>query len=858
MKRLKKTLFVTAPRPTRLAALIAGSCFAAMATLPSHAQDAAKKDDAAAAGATDVLNLNKIVVTGSSGGVSKMRSSVSVTDVEQQQVADFSPRSEAEVLHLIPGIRADSSAGPGGNSNISVRGLPIATGGSKYVQMQEDGLPVVEFGDMNFGNNDYWIRYDTNVDRIQTIRGGSASTFASHAPGAIINFISKTGEEEGGSVGVSRGLGYDETRVDAEYGGKISPTLRFHVGGFFRDGEGPRSISSGNAEQGYQIKANLTKTFNGDKGYFRASLKILSDHAPTYTSYPAAVSISGKTVGGFSSIPGFDALKDSQYSVFNTSMATVGPYGTGTGGSNLTNGITVETKAVGLEFHNQLENGFTVDDKFRYASSSSKFQTQFWGLDTLASSLSSKGAASAWYANGPKAGQQVTQSNLSSGFISNSAAINQQSPDMGNYANDLSLNRKLKFSDASSLDAKLGYYRSNQKVVQNWAISPLSMEVGKDGALIDYKDAAGAALTTMGLSGYNNNWGDCCARHVDASFTTDAPYLALNFASGPVDLDASLRHDSFKAQGYANKGVLLANGLDVNGDGKITGAEKNVMTVDVANPQPVNYTIGYTSYSLGANYQINKDLSGFARVSEGGRAVADRFLLSGNFDSAGKLLPGADKAAVAKVKQQEAGLKYRGRADWGSFGVFGTIYHTSVNEFNYDQTLIPKGLNPISQDGYKSDGFELESVFKFGNFGLNANAVYTNAQITVSSGGNVGKVPHGTSKFTYVLSPRYDLGFGSVGAAVVGKSALWADDGNNVQVEGHYQVNAFVNVDIAKDTTLSLNVNNLLNKLAPASGVDQGSIASIQALGAAVGKAGVVSMGPEAGRTVSLSLRYSF
>ena len=178
------------------------SIFAAAATalvvLPAQAQEgaapAAPTEAVPAAQQADALGLNTVVVTGVSGGKSKMRSSISVTEIDQQQIADFGPRSEAEVLHLIPGIRAESSAGPGGNSNITVRGLPIASGGSKYVQLQEDGLPVVEFGDMNCANNDYWLRYDANIARIETVRGGSASTFASHAPGAIINFLSKTGE----------------------------------------------------------------------------------------------------------------------------------------------------------------------------------------------------------------------------------------------------------------------------------------------------------------------------------------------------------------------------------------------------------------------------------------------------------------------------------------------------------------------------------------------------------------------------------------------------------------------------------------------------------------------------------------
>jgi len=147
---------------------------------------------AGAAQAQESLKLDEVVVTSSSTAKSKMRSSVSVTDVDGDAIKDFGARSESEVLLLIPGIRTEATAGPGGNANISVRGLPISSGGSKYVQIQEDGLPTVQFGDMMFSNNDYWTRFDNNVDSIQTLRGGSSSVYASHAPGAVINYMSKT------------------------------------------------------------------------------------------------------------------------------------------------------------------------------------------------------------------------------------------------------------------------------------------------------------------------------------------------------------------------------------------------------------------------------------------------------------------------------------------------------------------------------------------------------------------------------------------------------------------------------------------------------------------------------------------
>ena len=250
--------------------------------------------------------LSAVVVTAAGGDKTKLKSSISVTSVDTETVTDFSPRSEAEVLKLIPGLQASGTAGPGGNANIGVRGIPVSTGGSEYVTIQEDGLPVILFGDVQFGNNDYWIRFDNNVSRVETVRGGSASTFASQGPGAVINYISKTGETKGGEVAVSSGLNFNETRLDFDYGDHINDTLRFHVGGFYKDGSGAAHIGY-NAENGYQIKANITKDFDDGKGFLRFNFKRLDDREPTNTSMPTLATLSGNNVTGFGNLPGIDA-----------------------------------------------------------------------------------------------------------------------------------------------------------------------------------------------------------------------------------------------------------------------------------------------------------------------------------------------------------------------------------------------------------------------------------------------------------------------------------------------------------------------------------------------------------------------
>ncbi len=837
-------------RLTPIAALIASSSFAALMSGQAFAQETQPQPVVDDAKAADVLSMNRVVVTGTSQAKSKMRSSVSVTDVDQQQVVDFSPRSEAEILHLIPGIRAESSAGPGGNSNITVRGLPISSGGSKFVQLQEDGLPVVEFGDMNFGNNDYFIRFDNNVDHIQTLRGGSAATFASHAPGAVINYISKTGEEEGGSIGLTRGLNFNETRIDGDAGGEINPTLRYHVGGYFRDGEGPRA-SDINALRGYQLKGNLTKTFNSGKGYFRMSFKALSERAPTYTSMPARATVSGKTVTDMNTIQGIDILKDSQTSIYNLSMPTIGPIGTTVGSADVSKGITVKSQALGMEFQNEFGNGFVFTDKFRMSNSSTAFQTQFWSANTLGGMLGNFGAgASAVYYNGPKAGQAVTTANLQSGLVSQGAAINQQSPDMGHYANDLGLSRSFDLG-GTKVNTKAGYYRSRQDIVQVWQISERLMEIGKNGAIIDVRDGAGAMLTTAGLTGYNSQWGGCCAREVDAHYTTDAPYLSLSVEAGPVDLEAGVRHDRVNASGRYAGPKQVAGGYDVNSDGVIAGAERNVVLVDTRNPSPINYKTSYNSYSLGANYRLSKDISMFARVSRGGRAIADRLLFSPYVNPVtGKLTTGLEAQAVATVKQQEVGVKLRGSKDWGNYALFATAFTATVDEFDYDQTrTVGPKLNVV---GTKANGLEIESALTVGRFAVNANLTYTDLKVskdlvgTALGNSTVGKVPGGVPKLLYTIAPRYTIGPVSVGAIIVGQSYVWNDNFNTFKVDGRNIVNAFVNYALTADTTLSLNASNLRNRVASSSGIGGPSAQNI------------VELRPETGRAISASIRHSF
>ncbi|OZA20293.1 MAG: TonB-dependent receptor, partial [Novosphingobium sp. 17-62-19] len=271
----------------------AAALASALIAVPAVAQNAAQAD--AAEAVPESVGLDAIVVTASGRDKTQLNSAVSVSSISADTILAIRPTSEAEVFRAIPGIQVAGTAGPGGNSNIAVRGLPVATGGSPFVQIQEDGLPTVLFGDIQFGNNDYWTRFDASVANVEGVRGGSAGTFASQAPGAVINYISHTGKQEGGYISINRGLGYDETRADFRYGGPISDTLYFHVGGYVKNGRGPLKADY-TLSDSFQIKGSLTKEFGEGRGYFRMLVKVADTQEPNYTGAPALATINGKQV----------------------------------------------------------------------------------------------------------------------------------------------------------------------------------------------------------------------------------------------------------------------------------------------------------------------------------------------------------------------------------------------------------------------------------------------------------------------------------------------------------------------------------------------------------------------------------
>ncbi|WP_369026946.1 TonB-dependent siderophore receptor [Qipengyuania sp. RANM35] len=797
------------------------------------------QDEAAAE--SDAADENVIVVTGviSSAGKNKIDTSISVSSLGTQAIEDANPANLAEVFRQLPGIRSESSSG-GGNSNINVRGIPISTGGAKFLSMQEDGLPIVLFGDLLFAPADGFFKADSTLARVESVRGGTASTLTTNGPGGIINLIGKTGREGGGSVAFGIGVDHRDYRVDVEYGADLADDLYFHVGGHFQQGGDYRDTGY-DPVSGGQVRLSLTKEF--DAGYVRLTGKIIDKKDQAY--FPQLVSRTGDANSGVvgTNLGNFDAANNSLYSnLTRNGLAVDGrnqlePY-------DSADGLHNKVKSIGLETNFELGGGITLATKSRYQDISGKFL----GFFTYGA-LDAAALAGSTYYNGPNAGQAVTAANLPNGLASDVAVFDVNIDDLSNFANDVRLSKTLEMGGDSTLDLAVGHFFMHQNFVQDWHWSRIVTTTENDAALI----ATPGSID--GIAGVNQAFGwDGSNRNYDLEAETSSPFAALAFKTGDLSLDASVRYDSMRQNGIRTS----ASGapFDVNGDGVITGTEATVSqnngTVDArADLKADNF-----AWSLGANYLIGDSFSVFGRASSGASFNFDRALDFGVRDASGALLPGAEGAYVDKVKQYEVGFKAQGLdVGGGDLDFYGTAFLSKTEESNI--TITP----PTGQiRKYDAKGLELETYYRNGAFNLYATATYTDAQITdardsagVVNAALVGNRPQRQAKLIWAVTPSLDFDRFRLSASWIGTSDSFANDANTLTQKGYSVVHLTGAVNLTDNLEFSLNVNNLFDK----AGITESANDGRESLYGAAPNTVTIGRSIQ-GRTISAGVRFEF
>ena len=785
-----------------------------------------------------------VVTTGVAKGRDRLDSATSTSSLREAEIRKLAPGSIGDLLRDIPGIRSEASTGEGSVS-LSIRGLPIASSGAKFVQLQEDGLPVLEFGDIQGAGADNFLRVDLNLSQVDVIRGGSASTFASNSPGGIINFISKTGEVEGGAVAVTAGLDFDQYRTDFDYGARLTDSVRFHVGGFYRQGEGPRRTGY-DAQKGGQIKANVTKEFAG--GYIRLYGKYLDDRTPFYDAVPFRATGTNADPK-VTTLPNFDGRRDTLLSRnIRTNLVLDGDNNVTV--NDVAEGQSVKAASLGLETQVDL-HGWTVTERFRFADLSgtltSPFTSAYLPAAAGAQALGGAGATLS-YANGPRAGQVIADPSAlnGNGLLVALNMLDLRMNDYDNVTNDVRASRVWRVGEGD-LTTTAGFYAGRQTIDRDALWTTFVSELLGDGeaALLNIADRTGRALTQDGIYALNLALARGTRRRsLRIDYAVNAPFASVNYHIGRVAIGGSIRYDYGSAEGRIfgsdlGGGRIGTVARDMNGDGVISIAEQKVGVTPLSAPAPVDYRYDYLSYSAGINFRAAEPLAVFARYSRGARANADRILFSNIVSTTdGSLLIPA--AAVDPVKQAEAGVKYR-RADL-------TLNLTGFWEKAQDTNVDPVTSGLIARD-YRAIGLEFEGGYRHGPFSLTAGGTYTDAEIVRDriNQAVAGNTPRHQAKFIFQATPQIVTERFAVGAVLIGTTRSYAQDDNILRVPGFVTTNAFVQFRPAPRLQLTLNAANLFNVKAFTAFDD-----------ATIPATGIVRARPLNGRNTSLTARFDF
>jgi outer membrane receptor protein involved in Fe transport len=696
----------------------------------------------------DILNLSEVVVTGTQNPKTKLQSSVAITTLDAKEMEKKAPRNTADLLKAVPGFYVESSGGEGGN-NLFARGIP-ADGSFRYVSMQEDGMPVFASPEMMFMNIDLLMRVDNSVSKMEGVRGGSGSIYASNAAGGIINFITKTG----GPVfqgNAKFGVGdYGMFRTDLEFGGPISDNLRYHVGGFYRSDDGIRAPGF-KANDGGQIRANLIYLM--DNGHVRINAKFMREKNIFYLPIPLE--------GLDEELTGFDANYGTMTSTDFNYLNVRKPMGRGVQEETLDKGMHPQYFSFGGELLLDLGQEWILKNNFKKSIIDHQFNAIFSLNDpnTAAQYATNVGVTNPVWSYARGQGGAVTMP-------------------VNDFINDLRISKYAKTGTVGH-NLTLGYFFSYDNQRATWWWHNVLSEIKDQPRALNLMDGStGQYFTHEGYSRYGSTY-----LNYQLTTSVNAIYFNDELEIGQLTLDLGVRWEEGNMFGWSEN----TENYDM---GDPTTQADDAVTYGNGVYEPWDFKYDEVAYSIGANYAFSPNFALFGRASNGYRAPDDNNLV---FDRA------ADPR-VEDISQFELGAKYSSP----SFAFFATGFYSLLNDFPFSDEVLGPGGTIINQTRFADSftpGVELEILYKIKGLllsllGTYQNPTYKDYTFTVGGetldfdGNQVRRIPkmYGTFTASYVYRGFY------IGVAVQHFGERFTDDANseNAVLPAFTQLNAGV------------------------------------------------------------------
>jgi iron complex outermembrane receptor protein len=744
--------------------------------------------------------LDEVVLSATSSFRSQKQTPMSISSKKAEQIIKLNPNSQADILRDVPGITAEGGGGETA-TNLFVRGLPS---GGQYVfnPLQYDGMPLMSTFGLNSSAHDVYARPDIGFKGVEFVRGGAASLFGAGSVAGLINYTSKTGDEDAGNIinveWGSRGRLKTDFYTGGQLGGEDSNTF-YAFTGFVRKDNGP--IETGLPTRGVQFRGNIKKLF--EKGSFTLHGQFINDNAQFFLPLPLNGS-SRERINGNDGEPVEQLLSGE---LAETSFLTAG----GAYKSPIEDGVHTKGSYLMGDFVYNLSDRTTFKSKVRYANYIHNFALYVGGNGTYGNPLTlsnyvaqvapGNSAYTATYQGG--SGQQINGSDL----VVENLHVDRLRP-MTDYSGEANLIMR---SANGKHTFTLGTFMARTDAEDvNWQYRVLS-EFNNNPRLVNLSYTENGNNITYSDGGIYNRIGMTSNKFLSQSRT--AFYLTDEMVMDRWRFDVGLRIES--TTGTFNNGGLVES--TVYGDTSLTD---NLRNVRYANGSFTTAEVNATDWaiSLAGLYELNDTTNLYANFSRGFFFPQLRGFAP---------TPGIRETNYngETLIQTEVGAKFGSSKFSGSIAAY---YVTLQDRIKIDQAIVGGQLVDQSRREQTTASMGLEAnwnyrltdVFNFfGTATFQSHEIKENVTtnlITSTSqrdneGNEIGRQPNvmGTLGLNYD-NEKFDASF-----ILNHTGSKFTDDGNNVELDaitlGRLGAGYTFETQSESDVRIGLSVFNLFD-----------------------------------------------
>lgn len=750
---------------------------------------------------------NSIVVTGraGAGGRTKAQTSYAISTITADALRTRAPSSVTEALKSIPGFWVEASGGEG-SGNVRARGIPVDGFGS--INLLEDGLPVQHDPALGYLNADQSFRVDESIDRIEVVRGGPSSIFASNAPGGSVNFIMrKPGDEFSGLAKYEYGPTSNLNRFDGWFGGPIGDGWKFAVGGFYRNEDGVRDPGfTGN--RGGQIRADLSKDF--DRGHVSVSFKRLDDHTILYTGIPLTKDANGDivAVNGFGGHYGTLASPETAHLTLRDGNGGVVQY-------DNTDGTRVRLNQYSAMADYEIFDGWTLSNKARYRTSdtvrngiypSALMRATDYVAQQKAALLAAYPGATNVQLRYTDTGQAFDMANQNGNGLIVQNSARPVSISENEFLDDLRLTHEFDVAGMKHNFAIGGYFAHIKEHFGRYSAATLQ-DVSDNSRLLDLVALNGAgqvvgSLTQNGVSRYSSEFANGSGKgNTFAIYASDEWQVTRQ-----LRIDAGLRYEHVNTTGAAE------NSTTVNLGDPSTLADDNAL---VGNGvfKPFDRSFHHLGWTAGIDYQFTPRMGVFARYTS-----AFRMPGVGDFITNATATP-----VIQKIKLSEGGFKLSS----DKVSLYLTGFNTDYSSYAISNYVFNSGGGFTQSTQYadtRAYGVEAETVlrpvhwFDLSLEGTLQNPVFRKLHFTDSTntpqnydGNMLLRVPKISLRATPAVTLLDDRFRAQVDIEHYG--SRYADAANTQKLPAYTVINASVRFALTPKVTLYAYGDNLNNSL---------------------------------------------